>query len=120
MARIASYRQGRILYAYLRSSATGKMERHPAIILNADQDITQPENFDPRTSQRDNVIYAVGVSTKYKSFNVDYVRLPFTTAGHAQTGLREDCAAIVGWYHRIFIPDDVIGCGGDVPAPVLL
>jgi predicted alpha/beta hydrolase len=31
------------------------------------------------------------------------------------TKLRESCGAIVGWYHRIVIPDDVIGFGGDVP-----
>ncbi len=39
---------GRIVYAYLRSSATGKMQRHPAIILDADDDIVPPEQFDPR------------------------------------------------------------------------
>jgi hypothetical protein len=115
-----SYRQGRIVFAYLRSSVTGKMQQHPAVILDRDTDITQPGHFDPRRSPVDNVVYVAGVSTKYKSFDTAYVRLPYAPDGHAVTKLHRDCAVIIGWYQAITIPDDVIGFGGDVPAPILI
>jgi hypothetical protein len=40
-------------------------------------------------------------------------------AGHAVTKLKEDCGAIIGWYARLAIPDDIIGFGGDVPPAVM-
>jgi hypothetical protein len=58
------YRQGRLLWAWLRSRS-GKKERHPAIILTADADIIQPERFDPRKDiGKVNAIAAIGVSTE--------------------------------------------------------
>jgi hypothetical protein len=120
MADTPSYRRGRIVFAYLRSSKTGKRERHPAIILDRDKQIVQPENFDPRKAPGDNFVYVIGVSTKHKIYKSLYVQLPFAISGHTLTKLREDCGAIVGWYHRIAIPDDVIGFGGEVPAPIML
>ena len=118
MAGSGSYRHGRILYAYLRG-ATGKMQRHPAIILDATADIIPPERFDPRKTRLPNTIHVIGVSTKHKFYDAEYVQLPFSASGHAVTKLREDCGAIIGWYHRITIPDDLIGFGGDVPAPTM-
>ena len=58
-----------------------------------------------------------GVSTKYRGYTGPYVRLPFhpSAQGHPITKLRKDCAAIVGWYQAIFIPDDVTAFSGDVP-----
>ena len=120
MAVAFSYRQGRIIFAYLRSQSTGKMQRHPAIMLDLDQDITQPENFDPRKTLAENIVHVIGVSTKHKFYDQEYIQLPFSSSGHALTKLREDCGAIIGWYHRVAIPDDVIGFGGDVPAPTML
>src|SRR5437764_56032 len=116
MADRPPYRHGRIVWVYLRSSVTGKREHHPAVIIDRDEDITQPEQFDPRTHPTDNLVYVVGISTKYRKYNLPCVRLPHSGAGHSLTMLREDCAAIIGWYHRLAIPDDVIGFGGDVPA----
>lgn len=109
-----SYRHGRLIWAHLRSSQTGKRQAHPAIILDRTSDIIQPEHFDPRRG--DNMVCVVGVSTKYSAHDLPFIRLPFSPRGHATTKLRQDCAAIIGWYHRIFIPDNVIGFGGDVPA----
>ena len=115
MAEKRTYRHGRVLFAYLRASTTGRMQAHPAIVLNANHKIIQPENFDPRRSGRDNVVHVIGVSTKYRTFGTPYVRLPFSPTGQVVTALRQDCGAMIGWYHRIVIPDDVIGFGGDVP-----
>jgi hypothetical protein len=120
MAEGGSYRHGRILYAFLRGSTTGKMQRHPAIILDANEDIIQPERFDPRKTRTQNTIHVIGVSTKHKTYDAEYVQLPFSSSGHAVTKLREDCGAIIGWYHRVTIPDDVIGFGGDVPAATMI
>ncbi len=96
---------------------------HPAIVLDRNQDIIQPEQFDPRRPPYDNCIHVIGVSTKHKKYGAHYVSLPFAPNGHATTGLKEDCGAIVGWYERLFIPDDVTGSnggfGGDVPPPVM-
>jgi hypothetical protein len=114
-----SYRHGRIIYAYLRSSASGKMQRHPAVILDIDEDIRQPETIDARKSFEENVVHVVGVSTKYKSYKLESIALPYSGTGHASSRLKEDCGAIIGWYHRVSIPDDVIGFGGDVPPAVM-
>ncbi len=46
--------------------------------------------------------------------------MPFHARGHARTKLCEDCAAIIGWYETIVIPDDVRFWGGDVPADVMI
>ncbi|HEY4330317.1 MAG TPA: hypothetical protein VGN88_11320 [Phycisphaerae bacterium] len=116
---MGSYRQGRILHAYLRSS-TGKKEAHPAIILDQNKEIIQPEHFDPRKELRENFVYVIGVSTKHKAYKLEFVQLPFSPSGNVVTKLRADCGAIIGWYHRISIPDDVIGFGGDVPTGVMV
>jgi hypothetical protein len=118
-----SYRHGRIIYAYL-TNQKGKRELHPAIILDANEDILQPEAFDPRRDPgSENSVHVIGVSTKHKHYHalqrVPYVQLPFTTSGHPVTGLNKDCGAIIGWYHRIAIPDDVVGFGGDIPDVVM-
>ncbi len=107
-------------FAYLRSSTTGKRERHPAVILDRDHDITQPQYFDPRKVAGENFVHVIGVSTKHKTYNMPYIQLPFAASGHAVTKLREDCGAIVGWYHQIGIPDDVLGFGGDVPPATMI
>jgi hypothetical protein len=114
------YRQRRIVFAYLRSTVTGKMQQHPAVILDREADITQPEHFDPRKSAANNVVNVIGVRTKYKSFETKYGRLPFEASGHTATRLTRDCATIIGWYQAIVIPDAVIGFSGDVPAPILI
>ena len=115
----SEYRHGRIVWAYLRN-AKGKREEHPAVILSPDESIVQPPDFDPRTS-RENVIVVAGISTKYRNYATPFVPLPFraSPAGHPVTQLRKDCAAIVGWYHAIFIPDDVTAFGGEVPVKQL-
>jgi hypothetical protein len=123
MAQRPSYRRGRIIWAYLRSNLTGKREMHPAIILDRDQDIIQPANFDPRQPPYENVVHVIGISTKHKRYRLNYISLPFTNEGHSDTKLKVDCGAIIGWYDRLSIPDDVTGSnggfGGDVPATVM-
>ncbi len=68
-------------------------------------------------------MHVIGVSTKHKHYyalnGTPYVQLPFAARGHAATGLNADCVAIIGWYHRIDIPDDVVGFGGDVPNAIM-
>jgi hypothetical protein len=117
-----TYRHGRIIWAYLRSNLTGKRQLHPAIILNRNEDLVQPEDFDPR-SAGDNIIHVIGVSTKHKQYNFPYVTLPFRPDGRVLTKLKQDCGAIIGWYDRLVIPDDVVGAGGgfggDVPSAVM-
>jgi hypothetical protein len=46
-----------------------------------------------------------------------HVQLPFRASsdGHPITSLRKDCAAIVGWYQAVYVPDDVTAFSGDVP-----
>src|SRR5882724_5051261 len=92
------YRQGRIVWAYLRTRK-GKRELHPAVILTPDDEIVQPRDFDPRGGD-DNVVVVAGISTKYSRYADSYVRLPFqpTDRGHPLTKLRKDSAVIVGWY----------------------
>lgn len=119
MKQRPSFRHGRIVWAYLRSNQTGKREKHPAVILNQDDDIVQPEVFDPRKATSDNIVYVIGLSTKHKRYGLAHIRLPFTPQGHGTTKLKEDCGAIIGWYDRVCIPDDVLGFGGDVPPAVL-
>ncbi|HET6250116.1 MAG TPA: hypothetical protein VFE47_20665 [Tepidisphaeraceae bacterium] len=119
MADSLTYRYGRIVYAYLANSKTHKRELHPAVILSDNDEIIQPEKFDPRKSPKDNSVRAIGVSTKYKTYSTAYVRLPFSADGRTSTRLKEDCGAIIGWYHRLVIPDDAIGFGGDVPAATM-
>ena len=111
------YRQGRILWARLRAQS-GKKEPHPAVIITADRDIVQPQQFDPRKNlDQVNAVAVVGVSTKYARYKLPHVRLPFlaSAGGHAITKLKEDCAACIGWYDWVVLEDDVIGRGGDVP-----
>src|SRR5260221_14641893 len=120
MAGLPSYRHGRIVWAYLRSSHTAKRETHPAIILDRDEDIIQPEYFDPRKSDGENIVHVIGVSTKHRRYQTPFVPLPFSSQGHAVTHLKQDCGAIIGWYARLSIPDDVIGFGGDVPRSTMM
>src|SRR5688500_11600816 len=113
------YRLGRIIGAYLRSRK-GKRELHPAVIISGDAEIVQPEHFDPRRhAGSDNVVVVVGVSTKFKLYPDAYVTLPFQRSGHAQTQLTQECAAIIGWYDRVVIPDECQFFAGDVPRPIL-
>lgn len=119
MAGPPSYRHGRIVWAYLRSNLTAKREAHPAIILDRTGDIVQPERFDPRKMHGDNTVHVIGVSTKHKKYKFPYIQLPFAASGHATTKLKVDSGAIVGWYARLAIPDDVIGFGGEVPDDVM-
>ena len=110
-----TYRQGRILWARLRAQS-GKKEQHPAVIITADRDIIQPQQFDPRKNlDQVNAVAVVGVSTKYARYKMPHVRLPFSAGGHAITKLKEDCAVCIGWYDWVVLEDDVIGRGGDVP-----
>jgi hypothetical protein len=113
-----AYRLGRIIGAYLRSKK-GRRQLHPAIILSPDAEIVQPELFDPRRGG-DNVVAVLGISTKYRVHPEPYLRLPFHPTGHPVTGLNQDCAAIVGWYDVISIPDDVRFWAGDVPAELMV
>lgn len=123
MTERPAYRHGRILWGYLRSTLTGRREMHPAIILDRDQDITQPEHFDPRRPPYENFIHVIGVSTKHKRYASEYVLLPHSPKGHTATKLNVECGAIIGWYDRLAIPDDVTGSsggfGGDVPPAVM-
>jgi hypothetical protein len=61
----STFRQGRILWARLRAQS-GKKELHPAVIITADKDIVQPEQFDPRARiQAVNAVADIGVSTEF-------------------------------------------------------
>src|SRR3712207_5583327 len=108
------FRHGRIVWAYLRSSRTGRRGEQPAVLLSHDPDLVQPGQFGPRKGG-ENTLDVVGVSTKSKSHALPYVPLPYESRGHPVTRLTQDCAAIIGWYHRVSIPDDVLAFGGDVP-----
>ena len=112
------YRHGRIVGAYLRTKKGGR-ELHPAVILSSDAEIVQPARFDPRSGDENFVIVA-GVSTKYARHSEPFVKLPHATTGHAVTKLTKDCAAIIGWYEVISIPDDVRFFAGDVPAALMV
>jgi hypothetical protein len=111
------YRHGRIIGAYLRTKTRGK-QLHPAVILTPDNEIVQPERFDPRKGG-DNVVVVIGISTKYKLYSESFVKLPFHSAGHPATKLTKDSAAIIGWYDIIEIDDDRRFWAGDVPREVL-
>jgi hypothetical protein len=111
-----TFRQGRILWARLRAQ-NGKKELHPAVIITADKDIIQPEQFDPRTNiQAVNAVAVIGVSTEFAKYP-PYVLLPYSTGrgGHPVTKLNQACGACIGWYDRGVLEDDVEGKGGDVP-----
>ena len=110
------YRQGRIIWARLRSGK-GKKELHPAAIITPTPDIIQPERFDPRQDpSRINAVAVIGISTEFKKYP-PYVLLPYSTAkgGHPVTKLNSQCAACIGWYDWVVLEDDVEGRGGDVP-----
>ena len=116
MAERPRYRQGRIVWALLRSGK-GKKERHPAVIISSDADITQPEQFDPRANiDKVNAVAVIGVSTKYLKYPPS-VSLPYSTnmGGHAVTKLTGDCGACIGWYGWVVLEDDIEARGGDVP-----
>jgi hypothetical protein len=114
---LREYRHGRIIGAYLRTKKGGR-ELHPAIILTPNEEIVQPEQFDPRKGG-DNVVVVIGVSTKYRLYPQEHVRLPFRPTGHARTRLSQDCAAIIGWYDIVDIPDGCRYLAGDVPAALM-
>ncbi|MDB5304268.1 MAG: hypothetical protein JWM97_1817 [Phycisphaerales bacterium] len=109
------YRQGRILWAWLRSGS-GRKEKHPCAIITADRDIVQPELFDPREDlNRVNAVAVIGISTEFKKYP-PYIQLPHAPGGHATTGLTQNCGACIGWYDWVVLEDDVLGRGGDVPS----
>ncbi len=121
MAVQARYRQGRIVWALVRSTRGGKKERHPAVIISADSDIAQPENFDPRRNlDKVNAVAVIGVSTKYLKYPPS-IALPFAAnkGGYAITKLTQDCGVCVGWYDWVVLEDDVLARGGDVPPAVM-
>jgi hypothetical protein len=110
------YRQGRILWARLRAQS-GKKELHPSVIITANRDIVQPEDFDPRHNlNAANAVAVIGVSTEFAKYP-PYVLLPYSPnkGGHALTKLTQACGACIGWYDWVVLEDDVEGKGGDVP-----
>ena len=121
MAVQGRYRQGRIVWALVRSTRAGKKERHPAVIISADSDIVQPESFDPRKDiDKVNAVAVIGVSTKYLKYPPS-IALPYAAnkGGHALTKLTEDCGVCIGWYDWVVLEDDVLVRGGDVPPAVM-
>jgi hypothetical protein len=77
----------------MRSKQKGKKEKHPAVIITADSDIIQPEQFDPRHDiGKVNAVAVIGVSTKYLRYP-PYVALPYSPnkGGHTVTKLTQDC-----------------------------
>lgn len=112
------YRHGRIIGAYLRTRK-GPKELHPAVIISPDEEITQPEDFDPR-SGGENFVIVVGVSTKYTLYNDPYLKLPYASPFHPQTRLNKDAAAIIGWYDIVHIDDECQFKAGDVPPPLMI
>jgi hypothetical protein len=112
------YRHGRIIGAFLHTKSRGR-ELHPAVILTPDSAIIQPELFDPRQGG-ENAVVVVGVTTKYKLYEDQFIKLPFHPSGHQTTKLNKDCAAVIGWYDKVAIPDDVHFWAGDVPASVMV
>ncbi|HEY4328308.1 MAG TPA: hypothetical protein VGN88_01130 [Phycisphaerae bacterium] len=107
------YRYGRIIGCYLLGR-NGKRSLHPAVIVSPDNEIIQPEAFDPR-NDRDNLVAVIGISTQYKKFDDPFLSLPYMASGHPMTGLTRDCAVILNWYAVIAIPDDSDFLAGDVP-----
>jgi hypothetical protein len=87
------------------------------VIISADSDIIQPEQFDPRANiDKVNAVAVVGISTKYLKYP-PCVALPYSTnrGGHAVTKLTADCGVCIGWYDWIVLEDDIEARGGDVP-----
>ena len=80
-------RYGGIVGAYLQAKKKGK-QLHPAVIVTPDADIIQPESFDPRRGN-DNIVVAIGVTTKYRLYNEPYVPLPNRPAGTQSPGSRK-------------------------------
>ncbi len=120
MATLPRFRQGRILWARLRSQK-GKKELHPAVIITADQDIIQPEEFDPRQAiGKANAVAVVGVSTEFRKYP-PYILIPFSRnlGGHPTTKFSQECGACIGWYGWVVLEDDVAGFGGELPAALL-
>jgi hypothetical protein len=117
-SRLPEYRLGRIVAAQLLGR-NGRREEHPAVIISPDDEITQPEDFDPRGTGgqvRDNEIAVLGISTKYRNFSDPYVVLPVGK----QTQLTRDSAVILNWYAALVIPDDLELLLGDVPSTLML
>src|SRR6266550_3911878 len=111
------FRLGRIIYCYLLGR-NGRREQHPAVIVSPDEEIIQPERFDPRAARgviKDNLIAVLGISTKYGNFQDPYIQLPLG----AQTQLTSDCAVILNWIATPAIPDDCEFLLGDLP-PLLM
>lgn len=122
MARIQpEYRFGRIVWAWLRPSKPGPKQQHPAIIISPDSEIIQPESIDPRRDlTRDNAVAVLGVSTRYRDYaGLAHFVLPSHPNRHAVTKLTRDCAAVIGWYDLVVIPDEVDDIAGDVPSKLL-
>src|SRR5256885_1835778 len=113
----SDYRLGRIVSAYLLGR-NGKREIHPAVIISPDEEIIQPEAFDPRGGGgelRDNYVPGLGISSQYRKFNDPYVPLP----ANATTGLTRDCAVILNWYALLHVEDDFEWFIGDVPPELM-
>jgi hypothetical protein len=117
MAAKREFRHGRVIACYL-PGRNGKREIHPAVVISADNDIIQPEQFDPRKN-RDNLLAVLGISTQYLKFSDPCIRLPHQGHGNSVTGLNKDCAVILNWYAAIYIPDDCEYLLGDVPRDLM-
>src|SRR5437588_13091463 len=99
MIELPRYRQGRIIWARLRSQR-GEKQLHPVAIITATQDIIQPEKFDPRRDPAQvNAVAVIGISTEFSKYP-PFVRLPYLQSkeGHPITKLKEECGACIGWY----------------------
>lgn len=110
------FRHGRVIYARLMGR-NDRAELHPAVIVSPDNEIIQPEDFDPRGSDGvlANLVAVLGVSSHFAKFNDPYIKLPVG----AKTGLTKECAVILNWYAIIDIPDDAEYLLGDVPATMM-
>lgn len=122
MPTTPEYRHGRIIWAYVRPSTKDRRrQQHPAVIISPETEIIQPERFDPRKDPTsENMVTVVGVSTKFRNYPEQrHVELPYRQGGHPETGLKAECAAIIGWYDVIAIPDDVSDMAGQVPSRIM-
>src|SRR5437867_475955 len=108
------YRLGRIITTYQLLGRNKKRQEHPAVIISPDDEIIQPEYFDPRLGReelQDNLVVVLGISSQYQKFSDPYIQLPTGS----QTQLIKDCAVILNWYGIVQLEDDVEYLLGDVP-----
>ncbi|HWE95959.1 MAG TPA: type II toxin-antitoxin system PemK/MazF family toxin [Tepidisphaeraceae bacterium] len=100
-------RRGRIIWATLRDH-NGIEKHRPAVVLTPTDDICEDEP-----------IVVVAVTTTFADPPpADHVLLPWDPQGRTLTKLRKRSAAVLSWIVEV-LPNDIVECQGDLPAPLV-